>query len=67
MFIPESPAVEVKAKPKWERTDLGWIENPSRRTGKFYNDVLPHFYQSYWKFCPHPKQFRQAFVVERER
>ena len=34
----------------WKDIRLGWIPNALRTPGKFYNELMPQFYQSFWKF-----------------
>ena len=51
----------------WKDMRLGWIPNALRTSGKFYNELMPQFYQSFWKFYPDHKTFRNAFIIERKR
>lgn len=62
--VPVSSRLSFKP---WENTALGWINNPTRPSGIFYNSVLPKFYQSFWQYYPDTKQFRAAFIIERCR
>ncbi|CAG2233522.1 unnamed protein product [Mytilus edulis] len=67
--LADTDAAECSSqKPKpWENSALGWIENPTRQTGIFYNTVMPGFYSSYWPYYPDIQQLRKAFIVERAR
>ena len=56
-----------KMSQPWEDHQLGWIPNAKRKTGVFYNDLMPKFYKSYWPVYPDKKQFRKAFIAERTR
>ena len=56
----------LKMRP-WENSRLGWIANPQRPTGKFYNSIMPDFYRSFWPFYPDQKTFRSSFITERKR
>ena len=56
----------LKTRP-WENSRLGWIANPQRPTGKFYNSIMPDFYRSFWPFYPDEKTFRSSFITERKR
>ena len=56
----------LKTRP-WENSRLGWITNPQRPTGKFYNSIMPDFYRSFWPFYPDEKTFRSSFITERKR
>ena len=51
----------------WELESIGWIKNPKRNSGKFYNEVFEHIYNSHWKYCPEVKEFRKKFIIERTR
>ena len=44
----------LKTRP-WENSRQGWIVNPQRPTGKFYNSIMPDFYRSFWPFYPDEK------------
>ena len=48
---------------RWKDIRLGWIPNTLRTSGKFYNELMPQFYQSFWKFYPDHKTFRNAFIM----
>ena len=56
----------LKTRP-WENSRLGWITNPQRPTGKFYNSIMPDFYRSFRPFYPDEKTFRSSFITERKR
>lgn len=59
--------VPTTCKP-WENTDLGWINNPQRESGQFYNSVMLNFYKAYWPSCHGAvTSFRAAFILERKR
>ena len=51
----------------WKDIRLGWIPNALRTFGKFYNELMHQFYQSFWKFYPDHKTSRNAFIIERKR
>lgn len=52
----------------WEDVSYGWIPNPIRETGKYYNHLLPEFYRTYWPICyGSVATFKSAFMLERKR
>ena len=51
----------------YQRVSLGWIKNPKRPTGIFYNKIMPKFYQSFWPYRDQPTLFKAGFRLERER
>ena len=63
---PGQPKQSVVLEP-WKDIRLGWIPNALRTSGKFYNELMPQFYQSFWKFYPDHKTSRNAFIIERKR
>ena len=58
-----------KSRQPWEDVKLGWFENPQRKSGQFYNNVvLPEFYKGYWPSCSGSvEKFRAAYLLERKR
>lgn len=47
---------------------LGWLPNPKRKTGIFYNNVLENLYPSYWPYCGNVvSAFKKEFIIERNR
>ncbi|CAC5384102.1 unnamed protein product [Mytilus coruscus] len=59
--------VERGAKQSWMDRKLGYIQDPKRKTGQFYNNVLKGLYDSYWPYCGSATIFREAFIKERHR
>ena len=51
----------------WQNENLGWIKNPKRDTGKFYNTVLESMHDLHGNYCPNQKDFRKLFLIERTR
>lgn len=46
---------------------FGYISDPKRKTGQFYNTVLKSLYESFWPYCGNITIFHNTFIVERNR
>ena len=46
----DSRSTKLLKTRRWKNSRLGWIANPQRPTGKFYNSIMPDFYRSFGLF-----------------
>ena len=58
---------KLRKSNKWKDKKFGYIKNPERESGIFYNELLPRFFESFWPYHSDPKSFRRGFKTERER
>ena len=47
-----------------ERVELGWYPFPKSEMPLFYNNLLPRYYESTFKYKCHPDTLRKSFVKE---
>lgn len=62
-----SPAIHIKGKQFWEDTKFGWFPCPKTERAEFYNNLLPKYFDSAWRYKTDPMSFKKSFLKEASR